>query len=44
VRSLIVTELMTFDSVVEAPGDEPIHPLAGWTTPYGVPELYEYKL
>lgn len=43
-RTLIVTEFMTLDGVVEAPGGEPTHPHSGWTTPYGVPQLYEYKL
>ncbi len=43
-RKLIVSEFMTLDSVVEAPGGEPTHPHAGWTLPYGVPELYAYKL
>jgi dihydrofolate reductase len=42
--ALIVTEFMTLDGVVEAPGGEPTHPHAGWTMPYGVPELFEYKL
>ncbi len=43
-RPLIVTEFMTLDGVVEAPGGEPTHPHSGWTMAYGVPELYEYKL
>jgi dihydrofolate reductase len=43
-RSLIVTEFITLDGVVEAPGGEPTHPHAGWTIPFGVPELFEYKL
>ena len=43
-RTLIVSEFMTLDGVVEAPGGEPTHPHAGWTMPYGVPELFEYKL
>jgi dihydrofolate reductase len=43
-RSLIVSEFMTLDGVVEAPGGEPTHPHAGWTMAYGVPELYAYKL
>lgn len=43
-RTLIVTEFVTLDGVVEAPGGEPTHPHSGWTVPYGVPELYAYKL
>ena len=43
-RTLIVTEFITLDGVVEAPGGEPTHPHSGWTVPYGVPELYAYKL
>jgi dihydrofolate reductase len=43
-RTLIVTEFVTLDGVMEAPGGEPTHPHAGWTIPYGVPELYRYKL
>ncbi|MDX6256844.1 MAG: hypothetical protein QOJ11_3178 [Frankiales bacterium] len=43
-RTLIVTEFMTLDRVVEAPGGEPTHPHAGWTMPYGTDELYAYKL
>lgn len=43
-RTLIVTEFVTIDGVVEAPGGEPTHPHTGWTVPYGVPALYEYKL
>ncbi|HEV7183235.1 MAG TPA: dihydrofolate reductase, partial [Leifsonia sp.] len=43
-RRLIVTEFITLDGVVEAPGAEKTHPHAGWTMPYGTPELYEFKL
>lgn len=43
-RTLIVSEFMTLDGVVEAPGGEPTHPHSGWTIPYGVPELYAFKL
>ncbi len=43
-RTLIVTEFMTLDGVVEAPGGEPTHPHAGWTIPYGDAELFAYKL
>jgi dihydrofolate reductase len=42
-RTLIVTEFMTLDGVVEAPGGEATHPHAGWTMPYGVPDLYAEK-
>jgi dihydrofolate reductase len=43
-RTLIVTEFITLDGVVEAPGGEPTHPHSGWTVPHGVPALYAYKL
>lgn len=43
-RSLIVSEFVTLDGVMEAPGGEPSHPHTGWTIPYGTPELYAYKL
>ena len=43
-RSLVVSEFITVDGVIEAPGGEPTHPHAGWTMPFGVPELFAYKL
>ena len=43
-RTLIVSEFITLDGVVEAPGGEPTHPHAGWTIAYGSQELYSYKL
>jgi len=43
-RNVIVSEFITLDGVVEAPGGEPTHPHAGWTMPFGVPELFAYKL
>jgi len=43
-RTLIVTEFMSLDGVVEAPGGEPTHPHAGWTMPYGTDQLYAFKL
>lgn len=43
-RTLIVTEFMSLDGRMEAPGGEPTHPHAGWTMDFGVPELYEFKL
>jgi len=44
VRTLIVTEFISLDGVVEAPGGEPSHPHAGWMMPYGVPDLFDFKL
>lgn len=43
-RRLIVTEFMSLDGVVEAPGGEPTHPHAGWTIPFSTPDLQEFKL
>jgi dihydrofolate reductase len=43
-RTLIVSEFITLDGVIEAPGGEPTHPHAGWTFRYGTDELYAYKL
>jgi dihydrofolate reductase len=43
-RTLIVTEFITLDGIVEAPGGEPTHPHAGWTMAYGTPELFGFKL
>jgi dihydrofolate reductase len=43
-RTLIVTEFITLDGVIEAPGGEPTHPHAGWTFAYGTDDLYAYKL
>jgi dihydrofolate reductase len=39
-----VTEFISLDGVVEAPGGEPTHPHAGWTLPYRMPEGYAFKL
>jgi len=44
VRTLIVTEFISLDGVVEAPGGEATHPHAGWTMAYGVPDSYAFKL
>ncbi|WP_223692429.1 dihydrofolate reductase family protein [Leifsonia poae] len=43
-RRLIVTEFITLDGVVEAPGGEKTHPHAGWTFPFGTDELFAFKL
>jgi dihydrofolate reductase len=44
VRQLIVSEFVTLDGVVEAPGGEQTHPHGGWMMRYGEPELFEYKI
>jgi dihydrofolate reductase len=43
-RRLMVSEFITIDGVVEAPGGEPGHPHSGWVFPYHGPALEEYKL
>lgn len=44
-RKIIVTEFITLDGVVEAPGgDETAHPHGGWTNSYRHPESGKYKL
>jgi len=43
-RRLIVTEFMTLDGVVEAPGGEPTHPHSGWTIPFSTEDLRAFKL
>ena len=43
-RTLIVTEFVTLDGRMEAPGGEPTHPHSNWVSDFGVPELFEYKL
>lgn len=43
-RKIIVTEFITLDGVVEAPGgDETSHPHGGWQTGYRHPETGKYK-
>lgn len=43
---LIVTEFLTLDGVMEAPGGEPSHPHSGWVAPYmeNDPEVGPFKL
>ena len=44
-RKIIVTEFITLDGVIEAPGgDETPHPHGGWQTPYNSPEAGKYKV
>ncbi len=44
-RKIIVTEFITLDGVVEAPGgNETAHPHAGWQAKYRSPEGGKYKL
>jgi dihydrofolate reductase len=44
-RKIIVSEFMTLDGVVEAPGGEPtIGARAGWTLPYWNDEIGRFKL
>ncbi len=40
---LIVTEFVTLDGVMEAPGGEPTHPHSGWVLDYMSPDQQEYK-
>ena len=41
---LIVSEFMSLDGVVEAPGGEPTHPHAGWVFDFMGEEQMQYKL
>ncbi len=41
---LFVSEFVSLDGVVEAPGGEPTHPQSGWTIAYHAPENMAYKL
>jgi dihydrofolate reductase len=44
-RKIIVTEFITLDGVVEAPGgNETPHPHGGWQTKYNAPETGKYKI
>jgi dihydrofolate reductase len=42
-RQLIVSEFITVDGVIEAPGGEPSHPHTGWVSDYFGPEIGAYK-
>jgi len=43
-RQLIVTEFITLDGVMEAPGGGPSHPHSGWVFDFISPEQQEFKL
>jgi dihydrofolate reductase len=43
-RKLIVSEFVTLDGVMEAPGGEEGHPHTGWVFDYAGPEQERYKL
>ncbi|WP_433504964.1 dihydrofolate reductase family protein [Pseudonocardia halophobica] len=42
-REIVVSEFMTLDAVMEAPGGEPTHPHTNWVPGYATPELFEFK-
>ena len=42
-RTLIVTEFVTMDGVMEAPGGEPSHPHTGWVEPHFSSEMFDFK-
>lgn len=42
-RTLIVSDYVTLDGVMEAPGGEPTHPHTNWVSDYAGPEHLRYK-
>jgi dihydrofolate reductase len=44
VSTLVVTEFITLDGVVEAPGGEPGHPHSGWAFDFVGPQQMAFKL
>ena len=43
-RDLIISEFITLDGVIEAPGGEATHPHTGWTIDFFTDEQLQYKL
>ena len=43
-RPVVVSEFVTLDGVMEAPGGEPGHPHTGWVIDFQGPEQIEYKM
>jgi dihydrofolate reductase len=43
-RRIVVSEFVTLDGVMEAPGGEPGHPHSGWVIDFMTPEQLAYKL
>jgi dihydrofolate reductase len=43
-RDLIISEFVTLDGVMEAPGGEPTHPYTGWVADFHAPDMIQYKL
>jgi hypothetical protein len=42
-RRLMISEFITLDGVIEAPGGEPGHPHTGWVIPFAGEGLEPYK-
>jgi dihydrofolate reductase len=42
-REIVVSEFLTLDGVMEAPGGEPGHPHSGWVFEFAGPEQLQYK-